>query len=334
MKQKLMALFLVILMVASAFTALSLTATPVAAATTTTTKITASTTNPTVGQTVAFTVTLKAGTKPLYRPVTIWHYLNFQRYEDGTHYTSLGLYSFTKTFATTGQRVYYVKFAGDNSYASSQSTLTVTVKYGTTLSPTSAVTPYRSVGQTYTLSGYLNDQYGKPLTGKKIQFYWRTGTSGTWQTGSSVYTSSTGLYSNYGLADHPTTIQYQARYAGDSTHGGASSAIWTVKWKYESQLSLYSSSVQAPVQGWIYFYGNLKDQNGNPLEDKLVTLYWRNSPSQSWIKATMYFYTGSYGSYMFRVGHAQPETVYWITFYAGDSTHWPAQSNVVAVRWA
>jgi hypothetical protein len=95
----------------------------------TATTITASKTNPAVGQTVTFAVNLKAGTTGLSKPVKIWHTApDGVRWEDGTHTTTNGVYSFTQAFGTTGQRVYHAEFAGDSTYKPSSGTVTVNVQ--------------------------------------------------------------------------------------------------------------------------------------------------------------------------------------------------------------
>jgi hypothetical protein len=104
--------------------------TKVAAYTTTTTKITTSDKYPTVGQSVTFTATLKAGTKSLSgKPITIYHYVNGVRYTDTTKTTnSAGQIKLTRHFTSSGIRTYYAKFAGDARYkGSTSSVLKITV---------------------------------------------------------------------------------------------------------------------------------------------------------------------------------------------------------------
>jgi len=118
------------------------TATPtvVAAAIVTTTKITASNTNPAPNEPVTFTVTLKAGSTGLSKPVKIWHTLNGVRYADGTHNTVNGAYKFTQAFGSKGQRVYHAEFASGSSYAASAGTVTVNVGTKTTTTLTASKT--------------------------------------------------------------------------------------------------------------------------------------------------------------------------------------------------
>jgi hypothetical protein len=91
--------------------------------------ITALNTNPAVGQSVTFSVYLKAGTAGLNsKPVTIWHsWPGGTHAVDGTFNTVNGVYAFTQTFGSTGQRIYHAEFAGDGTYTSSSGSVTVNV---------------------------------------------------------------------------------------------------------------------------------------------------------------------------------------------------------------
>jgi hypothetical protein len=95
----------------------------------TTTSITTSNEYPAVDSAATFTVTLREGTIGLSKPVRIWHILpNGELHENGTHNTGVdGIYKFTHRYASAGQRVYYVEFAGDGTYGPSSGSVTVNV---------------------------------------------------------------------------------------------------------------------------------------------------------------------------------------------------------------
>jgi hypothetical protein len=110
-----------------------------ASATPTTTTITASNTNPAVGESVTFTVTLKSGTTLLDKPVKLWCTLNGVRIDRGTFNTVNGVYTFSGPFSTKGQVIYHAEFAGDSQYGASAGTVTVNVgTIPTLLTPTSS----------------------------------------------------------------------------------------------------------------------------------------------------------------------------------------------------
>jgi len=94
--------------------------------------LSASTGTPSVGQSVAFTATLKSGSTPLSgKPVTIYHYANGIRYNDVTNKNTdaNGQVTAAASFGYAAPRKYYAIFGGDNAYqAAISSVLTVNVR--------------------------------------------------------------------------------------------------------------------------------------------------------------------------------------------------------------
>ncbi|MEI7827251.1 MAG: Ig-like domain-containing protein [Euryarchaeota archaeon] len=353
MKQKLIALFLIIVMVASALTAAGLaTTTTVVAATATQTTLSVSKTNAKVNEPVTFTVTLKkwnAATGSYValanKDVTPYHTFNGHLYTDVKKKTDAsGKFTFSQSFSSIGQRLYYAKFAGDSSYALSQSSnVIVTVKYGTTLSLVRERSWEKvALGQGIRLTGYLKDQNGKPLANTKILFYSRTSPSAPWGTGYAGYTDSNGRFTAYAQTNQPTVLYDQVRYAGDSTHWGASSVQVQLIWKNQPQLNFLAfinepfgdpTNVRIPVNTEVTLFGYLKDQNYAPLEIKIVTYWWRSSLTESW-KMLGNRPTDTNGRYISTAAiSSQPTTRYYYTSYYGDSTYWGVSSNVVKVTW-
>ncbi len=203
----------------SVFTSLAATTT-VVAATTTTTTISASPMNPPVGQTVTFTVNLNSGSALLNKPVKIWHTLNGVRYEDGTHTTTNGVYSFTQAFSPSGQRVYHAEFAGDSSYGASSNAVTVNV--GTTPTTTTTTTISASptnppVGQTVTFT--VNLKSGSAGLSKSVTI-WHTLNGVRYEDGTHS-TATDGVYS-FTQAFNPSGQRvYHAEFAGDSQYSAS-----------------------------------------------------------------------------------------------------------------
>jgi len=144
MKQKLVALLLITVMVASVCGAVSLTtATKVDALTTTKLSLTASKATPLVGQRFTVTAQLKRWNPttrsyvPLAgKPVAIVHYYKGVRYNDVTNKLtdSAGKVSVSVVCGSTGVRYWYATFAGNSQYAKSQAgPVTVSVRISTTL---------------------------------------------------------------------------------------------------------------------------------------------------------------------------------------------------------
>ncbi|MEI7827250.1 MAG: Ig-like domain-containing protein [Euryarchaeota archaeon] len=216
------AIMMALILTISVFTTLAATTT-VAAHTTTTTKITASNVGPFVNKAVTFTVTLKAGATGLSKPVKIWHTQNGVRYEDGTHNTVNGVYSFTLMFGSNGQRIYHAQFAGDSEskYASSTGTVTVNVQpIPTTMtikaSKTSGVFPNDPVTFTVTLkAGSIG--LSKPV---KMWLY-KDGVLIGNREGNTV----NGVYSFTTSFTKPGKYDWYAQFAGDSPYAQANSIL-------------------------------------------------------------------------------------------------------------
>ncbi len=189
----------------------------------TTTTIAASNKYPAIDQAVTFNVTLKAGTTGLSKPVKIWHTKNGVRYEDGTHNTVNGVYSFTLMFGSNGQRIYHAQFAGDSEskYASSTGTVTVNVQpIPTTMtikaSKTSGVFPNDPVTFTVTLkAGSIG--LSKPV---KMWLY-KDGVLIGNREGNTV----NGVYSFTTSFTKPGKYDWYAQFAGDSPYAQANSIL-------------------------------------------------------------------------------------------------------------
>jgi len=86
--------------------------------------LTCDTATPKVGQLVTFTAEVIANGKAIPVPVTIYHYLNGVKYVDKFAYSTL---TFQTTFESAAPRPYYVSFAGNSTYGSSNSGLAINV---------------------------------------------------------------------------------------------------------------------------------------------------------------------------------------------------------------
>ena len=198
--------------------------------TTTTTKITASNSYPAVGQTVTLTGTLKAGTTLLSgKSVTIYHYLNGKRYNDTKKTTNAnGQITFTQSFSSAGQRIYYAKFAGDTKYTASAGTVTVNVK---TKTPTTLTFGGQRIINYYDplthlirrevfATGHLkNTASGKPITGVKVTVEHLV--DSTWTYLGSGVTNSTGFY----MVRMTATGDYRAHFLGSTLYAPSWSTV-------------------------------------------------------------------------------------------------------------
>jgi hypothetical protein len=199
---------------------------PVSAATNVT--LTASDTNPGVGQDVTFTGNL--GVAQAGKPVQIWHVEpDLYRSDDATVTTdSKGTFSFTRSWDTTGERLYYATFYGNSAYIQSLSAsvnIDVVTKQSTTLTAASTATP--AVNQNFTINGTLKAGTA-PITGATIQL--QKNISGTWTNvaGKTSKTQSDGAYNITTSEPTAATYQYRTTYAGTATYLSATSNMVNV----------------------------------------------------------------------------------------------------------
>ena len=199
---------------------------PVSAATNVT--LTASDTNPGVGQDVTFTGNL--GVAQAGKPVQIWHVEpDLYRSDDATVTTdSKGTFSFTRSWDTTGERLYYATFYGDSAYIQSLSAsvnIDVVTKQSTTLTAASTATP--AVNQNFTINGTLKAGT-TPIAGATIQL--QKNISGTWinVAGKTKNTQSDGTYNITTSEPTAATYQYRTTYAGTATYLSATSNMVNV----------------------------------------------------------------------------------------------------------
>lgn len=308
---KSMAIMMALIITISVFTSVAATTT-VAAHTTTSTKIASSNRYPAVGQTITFTVTLKAGTTGLSKPVKIWHTFNGVRYEDGTHTTANGVYKYNQAFASKGQRIYYARFAGDSMYASSTGTVTVYVGTKTTLTLT--ISKSQTVpGETYVLSGYLKDANGHPLADKKVQFYYKPEGGTKWTAGAAPTTNSKGYYS---LPDHAwSTFSFYTVFGGNSAYAYAKSKVVTVNVRIPTTTRI-AVAYPTPTVGQTDYF-NVMLAAGTSLLSKPVKI-WHTLNGVRYEDGThntvdgQYAFSQAFGSKGQRIYHAE---------FAGDSQY-------------
>jgi hypothetical protein len=134
------------------------------------TKVTLAASNsaPDTGQSVTLTGTLsswnpskhRSGALTTSEPIQVWHTYNGVRYDDATVNTGThGKFTFTaNNWATSGQRLYYATFLGDDSY---QQSLSVPVTIDVTINVTTKPLAATSVGLT---ASTTNPDVGQEVT--------------------------------------------------------------------------------------------------------------------------------------------------------------------------
>ena len=143
----------------------------------------------------------------------------------GTRYTDQsGSYSFVVNESSSGYYLYTVEFMGDQTYAYTLASVTVTAG---TLTPTTLTTTTSNANpaanQQFVLSGYLKDNAtGTPISGATITLF-RADPSGTWTTPATTTTAANGSFTLTRSESQAGAYWYYANFAGDSTHSSTSS---------------------------------------------------------------------------------------------------------------
>ena len=306
--------------------------------------LTASTTNPIVGQSVTFTVTLKSGTTPLNKPVKLWCTVNGVRIDGGTFNTVNGVYTFSGPFSQKGQVIYHAEFAGDSTYKASSGTVTVNV--GIVPTTFNLLAASQSVNPTATvrLTGMLRTG-ATGLSGQPVELWVKSGT-GAW---SKAATGKTGTGTNAGWVSWSVgatghvarTNQYYFFFPGTGTDAAAKSNVVTIKFE-NTKTTPYQTTLFAYAPKQVVAHGTTntmyaKLQSGaTPLTGKYVYVWkWSGgkwvvvsriitrtaaqSPGAGWALAAYKLNNAGTGLYQF-------------TFF-GPSPYDRSTSNAVQLIW-
>ncbi len=147
-----------------------------------------------------------------------------------TRYTDQnGHYFFILNESTSANYMYTARFCGDQIYAYSQASVSLTVGILTVGTPTPTTitittnTTTPAVNQPFTLSGYLKDNAtGTPLPGKTIALG-REDPSGQWTTANTTTTTTNGTYT-FTTSESQGLYTYSAIFFGD-TYAPANAAV-------------------------------------------------------------------------------------------------------------
>jgi len=287
--------------------------------------------NPAVGQSVTFTATLTSGTAALSgKSVTIYHYLNGDKYTDTTKTTgSDGKITLDQSFGSTGPRTYYATFSGDSSYpASTSNVLNVKVTGSqTTQLSLGANNPTPTVGQSVKFTTALTSGT-TALSGKSVTIYHYL--NGDKYTDTTKTTGSDGkitLDQSFGSTGPRT---YYATFTGDDTYAASTSTVLTVNVGSSSKTTTtLSTNNPAPAVGQSVTFTATLTSGTAALSAKSVTIYhYLNGDKYTDTTKT----TGSDGKITLdqSFGSTGPRT-YYATF-SGDSSSQPSTSGVLTVN--
>ncbi len=319
MKQKLLALLMVSVMVASTFGAMGISATKVGAAGET---LTLSSTSyfPTVGElfTLSGRLTDSSGNPLVNKSIDIFssgYWVGLLKPAntgtDGKYscgvivvpYSGSGSWS-TKTIT------YQSRYKVNGVYVASSNTVTVIVSPPTLTLTSSNYHP--APGESYTLSGRLTDTSGNPLVNKSIDISYRL-LSGSWQFSKTVYTGSDGTYST--TTSSTQTVTFQAGYEVRGVYV-ASSSVNVAVGGVPTQLNATAAPTTVVINQQFTVSGTLNTTGNAPVAGATVQLQknvsgvWTDVPGKT---AT----TGVNGAYVITVSESAAGQYVYRTTFAG-----------------
>jgi hypothetical protein len=238
-----------------------------------------------------------------------------------------GYYFFVLNESTSGNYIYTAWFMGDQTYANSLASVSLTV--GTLTPTTLTITTSNTkpaVSQSFTLSGTLNSGT-TPLSGRTITLG-RTDPSGHWSSAGTTTTATNGTYTFTRSESAQGVYWYQAVFAGDTTYGPSNASVSLTVGTLTPTTTTITATTTTPTVGQpVTFTATLKSGT-TPLSNKPVTIYHylRNVRSNDTTKTTnangQITFTQSFGS--------AAQRPYYATF-AGDSSYQTSTSSVITI---
>ena len=249
-----------------------------------------------------------------------------------------GAYSFTTSESAPGTYVCTVTFYGSSTYFISSTMCNVIIgnSIPTKLSLNiSDSTP--AVNQSFSISGYLTDINGTPLSGRVIFVVARL-PSGEWVSRGGTITDSNGYYFLPLMSKQipgeqiPGQYRYEVSFAGDGAYAQAVSEVEVaVGGPLQATNISINSTVAHPSVGEPFtLSGTLTDATGKPLAGEEIDLY-RNVAGQQLQEGNIFQerYTDQNGYYFFVLNESTSGTYKYTAKFLGDETH--AYSPVASV---
>jgi hypothetical protein len=244
---------------------------------------------------------------------------------------SNGSYTFTRSESSPGSYKLTVSFSNTSSgYLASGAMRGFTVgnPVPTTLS-LNITNSNPSVNQSFTISGYLTDINGTPLSGEGLYLDARL-PAGNWVPEANTNTDSNGHYSVTFSDQNPGQYYYEVIFWGDGPSASVVSTLEVAVGTLQPTNTSMNASVNNPGVGQPFtLSGTLTDANGSPLAGKEIDLYDSvvGQPAQGGgIFETRY--TDQNGSYAFVLNESTSGYHKYIAQFIGDQTHADSQATV------
>jgi hypothetical protein len=184
-----------------------------------------------------------------------------------------------------------------------------------------------AVNQAFTMSGYLTDTNGNPLSGRDVSVDVRLPT-GSWTLGPGATTDSNGHYSITTSEQAAGEYRYEVYFLGDGIHAGSGNwALVPIGTLQPTKISA-NTNVTTPTAGKTFtLSGYLTDANGAPLAGKEIQLYQYAAAQPNPPDIFQTRYTDQNGHYSFVLNCTSDKYMYTARF-PGDQTY--AYSDAVA----
>ena len=239
-----------------------------------------------------------------------------------------GTYSIPLSESAQGVYGLYPTFAGNPNYAPSTGYLEVTIgnPIPTTLS-LNVANNNPAVNQQFTISGYLTDTNGTPLSGRAISVDVRL-PSGDWTPGPGATTDANGHYSITTSEPAAGEYRYEVYFLGDGIYAGSGNwALLPIGTLQPTKISA-TTNVATPSAGKTFtLSGYLTNANGTPLAGKEIDLYQYAASGANPPDIFQTRFTDQNGYYSFVLNDTSGNYMYTARF-PGDQTYSSSQAVV------
>jgi hypothetical protein len=237
--------------------------------------------------------------------------------------------TYTVTVSGSAQGVYglYPTFAGNPSYAPSIGYLEVTV--GNPIPTALSLTITNSnpaVNQSFTMSGYLTDTNGTPVSGRQVSVTIRLPT-GSWIFGPTATTDSNGHYSMTTSEQAAGEYRFELFFLGDGIYAGTGNwALLPIGTLQPTTITLTTSNANPATNQSFTLSGTLT-ANGTPLAGKEIDLYQYAAAQPNPPDIFQTRYTDQNGHYSFVLNDTSGKYLYTARF-TGDQIYAYSQAQV------
>jgi protocatechuate 3,4-dioxygenase beta subunit len=232
-----------------------------------------------------------------------------------------GAYTLTLSEPTRGIYKYEIWFQGDATYNKSFAGCQVLIgTYQKTELTMFTTRSTATIGQPFTLNGFLTDTNGAPLSNKQVTL-WRRDPTGQDTAIATTTTAANGSYSFTRSESSQGSYWYWGKFAGDenyescqNTNGWIFVAIGNLK---SATITMATSNANPSVNEKFTISGYLRDANGVGISGKTIMLFSR-LPTGEWPQRGSYV-TNAAGFYTFTLSEPSAGDYWYEAQFMGDA---------------